>query len=233
MKIQENINNIRARIERACERAGRKPDEVQLVGVSKTVDSGRIQEALDAGITIIGENRVQEAWDKFQTIGTRARWHMIGHLQTNKVKRTLEFADMIQSVDSVRVAREIQKQAEKMDRTMDVLVEINTSGEASKFGFQPDETTAAIREMAQLDRLKVKGLMTIGVFSPNPEEVRPGFALLRDLARRVADRQIAGVDMEILSMGMTDDFELAIAEGSTMVRIGRAIFGERPDSFEN
>jgi pyridoxal phosphate enzyme (YggS family) len=228
MSVYQNIQTVRKRIERACQKVGRNADEIDIVAVSKTVEVARIEEAIAAGIKIIGENRVQEAWPKFQAVGPKVRWHMIGHLQTNKVKRALQFADMIQSVDSIHLAQEIQKQAEKLNRTVDVLIEVNTSGEATKFGFRPEETLPAIEEISGLNRLQIKGLMTIGVFLPEPEEVRPCFKQLRELRDRIAGKNFQRVEMDILSMGMTDDFEVAIEEGSNMVRIGRAIFGERP-----
>lgn len=229
MAIAENIEKIRGQIAHACEKVDRGPDAIQLVAVTKTVGVPAILEALDAGIEIIGENRVQEAWDKYEAIGDRARWHMIGHLQRNKVKRVLEFAEMIQSVDSLRLAKEVQKQAQKLDRSVDVLLEVNTSGEETKYGFSPDNTVAAIEQIAELPNLNIKGLMTIGAFLPDPEDVRPCFRRLHALRDEVRQRAIAGVDMEVLSMGMTDDFEVAVEEGATMVRIGRSIFGERPD----
>ncbi len=228
MSIASQIELVYERIGRACRRAGRNPEEVQLVAVTKTVDVARIEEAIAAGIEIVGENRVQEAWPKFQVIGNRVRWHMIGHLQTNKVKRALQFAEVIQSVDSVHLAQEIQKQAEKLDRAVEVLIEVNTSGESSKFGFSPESVLEGVQQIASLSRLRVKGLMTIGAFLPDPNDVRPCFQLLRRLRDKIAARGLEGVEMDVLSMGMTDDFEVAIEEGSTMVRIGRLIFGERP-----
>lgn len=227
MSVYQNIQTVRKRIERACQKVGRNADEIDIVAVSKTVEVARIEEAIAAGIKIIGENRVQEAWHKFQAVGPKVYWHMVGHLQTNKVKRVLQFADLIQSVDSIHLAQEIQKQAEKLNRGVEVLLEVNTSGEATKFGFQPEELLNAIEQISELNRIQIKGLMTIGAFLPDPEEVRPCFKLLRELRDRIADKNFQRVDMDILSMGMTDDFEVAIEEGSNMVRIGRAIFGER------
>ncbi|MFQ5824034.1 MAG: YggS family pyridoxal phosphate-dependent enzyme [bacterium] len=228
MSVNENLQRVRDRIEKACQRAGRNVEEIEIVAVSKTVDISRINEAIEAGIQIIGENRVQEVWPKFQIIGPKVHWHMIGHLQTNKVKRVLQFADMIQSVDSIHLAQEIQKQAEKLNRSVDVLIEVNTSGEASKFGFLPSSTVQAIEKISKFSRLMIKGLMTLGAFLPNPEEVRPCFKLLRKLRDEVINNKLDTVEMKYLSMGMTDDFEVAIEEGSNMVRIGRAIFGARP-----
>ena len=228
MFVYENIQKIQGKIEEVCQRVDRNAEEIEIVAVSKNVDVARIEKALAAGIKIIGENRVQEAWPKFQVIGSKVHWHMIGHLQTNKVKKVLQFADMIQSVDSIHLAQEIQKQAEKLNRTVDVLVEVNTSGEATKFGFKPDETVQAIEKISDLDQVQIRGLMTLGAFLPNPEEVRPCFKLLRELRDIIVSKNLDRVEMNILSMGMTDDFEVAVEEGSNVVRIGRAIFGERP-----
>ena len=227
MPIRENVHFVRNKIAEACQRSGRDPEEVELVAITKTVDVEQINEAMKAGILVVGENRVQEAWRKFQEVGKGVHWHIVGHLQTNKVKRVLQFADMIHSVDSVYLAREIQTQAEKLDRTIEILIQVNTSGEESKFGLEPEVTIGAIEEISAFSNLEIKGLMTIGAFLPNPEDVRPCFKLLRDLKDRVNEHKIAGVEIGTLSMGMTNDYEVAIEEGSTMVRVGTAIFGER------
>lgn len=227
MPIRENVQFARNKIAEACRRRGRKSEEIELVAITKTVDVEQINEAIEAGIRVVGENRVQEAWRKFQEVGEKAHWHMVGHLQTNKVKRVLQFADMIHSVDSVYLAREIQTQAKKLDRTIEILIQVNTSGEESKFGLEPEATIGAIEEVSTLPNLKIKGLMTIGAFLPNPEDVRPCFKLLHDLKDRVNERGITSVEIGTLSMGMTNDYEIAIEEGSTMVRVGTAIFGER------
>lgn len=227
MPIRENVQFARNKIAEACRRSGRKSEEIELVAITKTVDVEQINEAIEAGIRVVGENRVQEAWRKFQEVGEKVHWHMVGHLQTNKVKRVLQFADMIHSVDSVYLAREIQTQAKKLDRTIEILIQVNTSGEESKFGLEPEATIGAIEEVSTLPNLKIKGLMTIGAFLPNPEDVRPCFKLLHDLKDRVNERGIASVEIGTLSMGMTNDYEIAIEEGSTMVRVGTAIFGER------
>ena len=227
MPIRENVQFARNKIAEACRRRGRKSEEIELVAITKTVDVEQINEAIEAGIRVVGENRVQEAWRKFQEVGEKVHWHMVGHLQTNKVKRVLQFADMIHSVDSVYLAREIQTQAKKLERTIEILIQVNTSGEESKFGLEPEATIGAIEEVSTLPNLKIKGLMTIGAFLPNPEDVRPCFKLLHDLKDRVNERGITSVEIGTLSMGMTNDYEIAIEEGSTMVRVGTAIFGER------
>lgn len=227
MSIRENVQFVRNKIAEACRRSGRESEEIELVAITKTVDVEQINEAIEAGIRVVGENRVQEAWRKYQEVGEKAHWHMVGHLQTNKVKRVLQFAEMIHSVDSVYLAREIQTQAKKLDRTIEILIQVNTSGEESKFGLEPEATIGAIEEVSTLPNLKIKGIMTIGAFLPNPEDVRPCFKLLNDLKDRVNERGITSVEIGTLSMGMTNDYEIAIEEGSTMVRVGTAIFGER------
>lgn len=227
MSIAENIAKVRERIEKACQKADRNTADVELVAVTKVVEVDRIYEAIDAGIQIIGENRVQEAWQKYQSVGDKVQWHLIGHLQTNKVKRALQFARFIHSVDSLHLAEEIQKQAQKMDKTVDILVQVNTSGEQTKFGFAPEESLDAVKYIALLPQVKIKGLMTIGAFLPDPEDVRPCFRQLRRLRDEIRKCQIDRVEMDILSMGMTGDFEVAIEEGSTMIRVGRSIFGKR------
>lgn len=227
MSIRANIETVKGKVAEACRRCGRGPGEVEIIAVTKTVDIQLIMEAIDNGITTVGENRVQEAWQKYQTIGQKASWHMIGHLQTNKVGRVLQFADLIQSVDSLHLAREIQRQAEKLRRVVAVLIQINTSGEETKFGFQPETASEAVEEIATLANIKVKGLMTIGAFLPDPEEVRPCFRMLRELRETIKTRIAGSVEMEVLSMGMTGDYEVAIEEGATMIRVGTAIFGSR------
>ena len=227
MSLAENIEIVRERIAEACLRSGRDVAEVKLVAVSKTVDAAKIEEAVAAGVTLLGENRVQEAWQKYQQVRGSAEWHMIGHLQTNKVKRALQFARVIQSVDSVRLAVEIDRQAKKLDRSIDVLLQVNTSGEASKFGLSGDFLLPAAEQIAELTNVRVRGLMTIGAFTTDESRVRSCFVTLRDLREQLVQAGVPNCRPEELSMGMTDDFEWAIEEGSTMVRIGRLIFGER------
>jgi pyridoxal phosphate enzyme (YggS family) len=227
MGIRENVLHVMERIEVAADRALRDPADVQLVAVTKTVDLPRIVEAIEAGVVAIGENRVQEADRKFGDGLPPVQRHLVGHLQTNKVKRALELFDVIQSVDSVRLASEISNRSRAAGSETEVLVEVNTSGEDSKCGLPPDEALAAIEEMADLQGLRIRGLMTVGAFLPDPEDVRPCFRLLRQIRDSVEESVIPGVSMEHLSMGMTGDFEIAIEEGATMVRVGRAIFGER------
>jgi len=227
LAIADNVREVRDRIEAAASRAMRDPGDIRLVGITKTVEPARIIEAIEAGVTCIGENRVQEADRKFAEGLPPVEKHLVGHLQTNKVRRALPLFDMIQSVDSVRLAREISIACESTGTQIDVLVEVNTSGEETKFGLEPDETVAALEEMADLSGIKILGLMTIGAFLPDPEDVRPCFRRLRELRSIIEEEVIPGVSMEHLSMGMTNDYQVAIEEGATIVRVGRAIFGER------
>lgn len=227
MAIEDNVRQVRARIAAACARAHRDPREVEIVAVSKTVDVEHIRQAIAAGITIIGENRVQEAWPKVQAIGRAVAWHMVGHLQTNKVKRALECFDLIQSVDSLHLAEEISRCATTCGRRVDVFVEVNTSGETSKFGVPPERAPQLVARIATLPGVRVLGLMTVGAFLPDPELVRPFFTTLRQLKEEIDRLGLNEVHLRHLSMGMTDDFEVAVEEGATIIRIGRAIFGPR------
>jgi pyridoxal phosphate enzyme (YggS family) len=227
MGIRENVRFVRDRIEAAAERALRDPGDVTLVAVTKTVERPAIAQAIEAGVTAIGENRIQEAERKFQDWLPPVRRHLVGHLQTNKVKKALELFDVIQSVDTVRVAREISTRAEVLGSRVEVLVEVNTSAEGEKYGLDPGEAVRAIEEMADLRGIAIVGLMTIGAFLPDPEDVRPCFRALREVRDAIEERVIPNVSMDHLSMGMTNDFEVAIEEGATIVRVGRAIFGER------
>jgi hypothetical protein len=222
--IGDNIAKIKERISLACARANRAPGPIAIVCVTKNRTLPQIKEAIQAGITDIGENKVQEAFLKISELSTcelknlRApKWHMVGHLQRNKVKEALKIFDLIHSVDSLHLAQEIDKQAAKINKIQDILIEVKTSPEATKFGLKPEEVIEAAKEMAKFKNINIKGLMTIAPIVDNPEKTRPYFRLLRELRDK-----INGV--WVLSMGMTDDFEVAIEEGSDMVRIGRAIF---------
>ena len=215
--VAERLALVRERVARAAERAGRSPAEVTIVAVSKSFPTQAIEEAAAAGIAHVGENRVQEAAAKIPSLHhLPVTWHMVGHLQTNKAKTALELFDIIQSVDSLRLAEALNRRAE---RAIAVLLEVSVAGEASKFGFPPQEVVQAAEAVGRLPHLDVCGLMTIAPLVSDPEEVRPVFRELRRL------RDALG--LAELSMGMTDDFEVAIEEGATVVRIGRAIFGER------
>ncbi len=225
-QIAQNLERVRERIAAACARADRSPDEVTLVAVSKTFPPEAIRAAVEAGVRDIGENRVQEAYEKFQRLGRIATWHLVGHLQTNKAKRAIQFFDWIHSIDSLHLAEEVSKRCQATGREINVLVEVNTSGEASKYGVSPEEAEDLVGAVAELPGLRLQGLMTIAAIVPEPEEARPYFRLLRELRDGLVERGVVSA-LPHLSMGMTDDFEIAIEEGATLVRIGRAIFGPR------
>ena len=225
--VSENLQRVRERMACAAERSGRSVDAVILITVSKTWPAEVVQQVVDVGANVLGENRVQEAEAKVGGVRGDVSWHLIGHLQRNKVKSALELFDVIHSVDSLRLAKEIGKRAVQAGMTARVLVQVNTSGESSKFGVEPDEAMDGIGQMAEIDGLGIEGVMTIGAFEPDPEAVRPEFVRLRELRDRIAAAGLPGVSMAELSMGMTNDFEVAIEEGATMVRVGTAIFGAR------
>lgn len=224
MSIRDNVQALRQRIDRAASKAGRDPDEIAIVAVAKTFPAAVIEEAIASGIKIIGENRVQEAKEKHGAIGDRVEWHMVGHLQTNKVKEALNIFSMIQSLDSTRLAEEIEKRAAE---GVACLLEVNTSKEKTKFGVAPDEVFDLCERLAQCKKIDVQGLMTIGPgwAVQDPEASRPCFRVLRELQEELA--QEFDRPFPVLSMGMTSDFEVAIEEGSTMIRVGTAIFGPR------
>lgn len=222
--IVENIRKINARIETSAKKTGRALQDITLVAVSKTVPAERINEAVSAGIDHIGENRVQEAREKFPLITKPVTKHMIGHLQKNKVKYAVKLFDMIQSVDTLELAMEINKRTEK---PIPVLIEVNTSGEESKYGCMPGEALTLLKAVSKLEQLRVKGFMTIALFSDEIEKVRPCFRLLKNIFDNAQVQHIPNSDISILSMGMSADFETAIEEGANMVRIGTAIFGPR------
>lgn len=226
-EIEANIENIRQRIAAAAARANRNPSGIRLMAVSKTVEPQRIRRALDAGISLLGENYVQEAREKIPTVGRSAEWHMIGHLQTNKAKYVVHLFDWIHSVDRLDLARELDKRAGQHNRLLNVLVEVNVSGEASKNGAPPSGVLELVRQISTLPNLTVRGLMTMPPYSDNPENSRPYFQALRRLRDEINAAAVPNVRMDELSMGMTDDFEVAIEEGATIIRVGRAIFGER------
>lgn len=222
--IAANIKNILQRMKLAAERVNRKPEEIKLVAVTKTVDIPRIREAISAGIIIIGENRVQEAREKFKEIGRAVQWHLIGHLQTNKVKYVFDIFNLIHSIDSPSLAEEIQRRAETRGIRMNVLIEVNLSGEKTKFGILPEAVSGLVKSICRLKNINIQGLMTMPPFSESPEDSRPYFSMLRMIRDSI---QKEGIMINDLSMGMSNDFEVAIEEGATMVRIGTAIFGER------
>jgi len=225
-EIKENLKRVLEKIEKAALKSNRDPSSIQLVAVSKTISPDKINEGIAAGIQIIGENKVQEAKTKKAEINP-VTWHMVGHLQTNKVKYAIRIFDMIQSVDSFHLAQEIDKRCQQQGIKMPVLIEVNTSGEASKYGCHPDEAPELVSMISALKHLEIKGLMTIGLFTDQIERVRPCFIKLRELADKINDIRSERISMTELSMGMSADYELAIEEGATLVRIGTAIFGPR------
>jgi len=227
LTLSERLADVNRRIEEAQRRQGRGADVVALVAVTKTVPAEMVQAAIDAGVRLVGENKVQEASLKIDRVRGSVAWHMLGHLQRNKVKKAVAIFDMIQSVDSEDLAVEIDRRASESGKIMDVLVEVNTSGEDTKFGAAPEDCIDLVGKMSHLRHISVRGLMTVGAFTPREEVVRAGFRLLRDLKDAIRRANIEHVKMDLLSMGMTSDFEMAIEEGSNMVRIGTAIFGER------
>lgn len=226
MSLTDNLKALQDRIANACARAGRDPASVALVAVSKGHPPETVCAAADLGVTVFGENRVQEAKAKIPLCPGRLKWHMVGHLQTNKVRDALTLFDMIHSVDSLHLATEINKAAERLSRFVPILLEVNIAGESTKYGYNPDNLLAELPMLNALPRLEIRGLMTMAPWTPDPERVRPVFRRLRELKLKCED--ILGAPMEHLSMGMSGDFEVAIEEGATMVRIGTALFGERP-----
>ena len=226
MSISNNLKHIQEEIRIAACQAGRDPSEITLVAVSKTYGPEAINEAISAGVVDIGENKVQEILDKYEKV-LPVRWHMIGHLQTNKVKYIIDKVSMVHSVDSVRLAEAIEKEAAKKDICMPVLIEVNVAGEESKFGLSVEEVLPFLEEISSYEHLQVKGLMTIAPFVANPEENREVFQKLKKLSVDIAAKNINNVNMSVLSMGMTGDYQVAVQEGATMVRVGTGIFGER------
>jgi pyridoxal phosphate enzyme (YggS family) len=223
--IAQNIRNVQERIARACDRAGRDPAQVTLVAVSKTFPAEMVAEANRCGIPDFGENYLQELREKEEALaGSGIRWHFIGHLQTNKIRYLAGWIHLVHSVDSLRLAAALSAAGERLARAIPVLVEVNTTGEGSKFGLPPDQTLEFSRELRKLPGILPSGLMTMGPLAERPEDSRPAFRLLRELRDRIAGD---GGGFTHLSMGMTNDFEVAVAEGATLLRIGTAIFGAR------
>lgn len=225
--LKDRLEEVERRIEEACRRAGRKREDVTLIAVSKTKPVETLKEAYDLGVRIFGENKVQELTEKYEALPKDIHWHMIGHLQTNKVKYIADKVDLIHSVDSLKLAETIEKEAAKHNRTIDILVEVNVAQEESKFGLKVEEVIPFIEKIAGFSHINVRGLMTIAPFVENPEKNRSVFADLRKLSVDIMEKNIDNVNVSILSMGMTNDYEVAIEEGATMVRVGTGIFGAR------
>jgi len=227
MSFTENLARVRERIAAAAERSGRSPSDITIVAVTKTFGPETVEEAVRGGIRDVGENRVQEFLEKADRVSLDCRWHLVGHLQSNKVNKAIGRFAMIQSVDSIKIAEKLDRAGAERGITTDVLIEVNTSGEASKHGFDPDETVDAYGIVSGLQALSVRGLMTVGPWVDDGERIASAFERLRRLKEEIERAAPDGRVLEHLSMGMSDDFELAIREGSTMVRLGRVLFGER------
>ena len=225
--LETQLKEVEAKIQAACDRAGRKREEVTLIAVSKTKPIEMLQEAYDLGVRVFGENKVQEITAKYDALPDDIHWHMIGHLQRNKVKYLIGKVTMIHSVDSLRLAEEISKESVKKDAQTDILLEINCAGEESKFGIRPKDTLALVRQIAVLPNVHIRGLMTVAPLTQTPEENRVYFQLMKKLSVDIAKKNIDNITMSILSMGMTNDYPVAIEEGATMVRVGTGIFGAR------
>ncbi len=225
--IQENIKLVEENIKKACEKVGRDVNEVTLIAVSKTKPYTAIEEALPTGVRDYGENKVQELCDKYEILPKDIKWHMIGHLQRNKVKYLVGKASLIHSVDSIRLAEQIEKEYAKADEIANILIEVNMAQEESKFGITSEETEQLVREIAKFPHIRIKGLMTIAPYTDNPESNRVYFRNMKKLSVDIENKNIDNVSMSVLSMGMTGDYQVAVEEGATLVRVGTGIFGER------
>jgi pyridoxal phosphate enzyme (YggS family) len=224
-QIRRNLEKVKRRLDDAARRAGRDPADIQLVAVTKTVGLERLKEAVATGLTLFGENYVQEAKTKIASLGPGLTWHFIGHLQSNKAKAAVELFDLIHSVDRLSLAQALEQAAARRDKLQKILLQVNLAGEASKSGTAPEHAQDLLREISKMPHLRVLGLMTMPPWFDDPERVRPYFRALRELRDRLRGLHLA--DLPELSMGMTGDFEAAISEGATLVRIGTAIFGQR------
>ncbi|RJP14006.1 MAG: YggS family pyridoxal phosphate-dependent enzyme [Candidatus Abyssobacteria bacterium SURF_5] len=226
MSIQSNLENLRRRISDAAQRAGRNPADIKLCVVTKTIPVARIQEAIACGVSIIGENRVHEATQKQPALGRSVEWHMIGHLQSRKARQAVELFDMVQSVDSVSTAAALEKRCAEIDRPMRVLIEVNTSHEEQKYGAPPADAERLVRQLGKMGHLRIEGLMTMAPLVSDPELARPCFRELRQTAQRLREQDFPGASFDVLSMGMSNDFEVAVEEGATLLRIGSAVFAK-------
>jgi pyridoxal phosphate enzyme (YggS family) len=224
--IKENIVHIQKEIQVLCRDIGKNPEEIHLIAVTKTVDTDKINEAIANGVVNIGENKVQEILNKFEQVND-VSWHMIGYLQTNKVKYIVDKVQMIHSVDRIHLAEEINKRAKQIDRCIDVLIQVNIAKEDTKSGIDEKDIYSIMDQMAALEHIRVKGLMTIAPYEDDPEKVRIHFRKMKQLFDEIQEKNIKGMEMRYLSMGMTNDFKVAIEEGSNIIRIGTGIFGKR------
>ncbi|MFR7762284.1 MAG: YggS family pyridoxal phosphate-dependent enzyme [Eubacterium sp.] len=225
--ILENIKQVEENIIKSCEKVGRDPKEVTLIAVSKTKPYTAIEEALPSGVLDYGENKVQELTEKYEILPKDIRWHMIGHLQRNKVKYLVGKVELIHSVDSLRLANQIETEFAKKNEIANILIEVNMANEESKFGITSETTEQLVREISKLEHVRIKGLMTIAPYTDNPETNREYFRNMKKLSVDITEKNIDNVSMNVLSMGMTGDYQVAIEEGATMVRVGTGIFGER------
>ena len=223
--LKENLKRVEDKITASCEHSGRNREDVTLIAVSKTKPVETLQEAYNIGVRVFGENKVQELVEKYETLPKDIHWHMIGHLQRNKVKYIIDKVDLIHSVDSLRLAETIDREAKKHNLTANILIEVNVAGEDSKFGVPPEELENLVDGISHFSNIQVRGLMTIAPFVENAEENRAVFARLRKLSVDIAAKNIDNVNMGLLSMGMTNDYEVAIEEGATIIRVGTGIFG--------
>ncbi|MCC7374920.1 MAG: YggS family pyridoxal phosphate-dependent enzyme [Verrucomicrobiales bacterium] len=226
MDLAENLARIQARISAACTRSGRDPASVELMAVSKTHPPEAVREMARLGVRLFGESRIQEAKVKIPQCPGHLRWHLIGHLQTNKARDAVHLFELIQSVDSLHLATELQKRAEAASKTLGILIEVNVAGESTKFGYRPEQLLVDLSQINAFRRLEIRGLMCMAPYALNPETVRPVFRRCHELARQC--ESILGAPLTVLSMGMSGDFEIAIEEGATLVRVGSALFGDRP-----
>lgn len=225
--IERNISNVLENIKKTCEAIDKNPEEITLIAVTKTIEPKRMDVALKTGINNIGENKVQEIMEKYDKINYDPKWHLIGHLQRNKVKYIIDKVDLIHSLDSLRLAKEIDKRAKKVNRIMNLLIQVNISNDDAKFGISHDEIDGFIKEVSMLENIKIEGLMTIVPYVDDTEKVRPYFRKMKEIFDDLKTCSYDNVSMEYLSMGMTNDYLVAIEEGANMVRVGTGIFGER------
>lgn len=225
--IRKNIEEVKERVKRAAFKSGRTAEDITVIAVTKTLGVDRVISAVAGGINNLGENRVQELVEKYPLVNMDCSWHLIGHLQTNKVKYIIDKVAMIHSLDRIELAEEIQKRAERIGKTVDALVQVNVAGEETKFGIRPEETLAFMKKLSGYKNIRVRGLMTVAPHVENVEEVRPVFKGLRKILVDIMRENIDNINMDFLSMGMSNDYEVAIEEGANIVRIGTAIFGAR------
>lgn len=233
--VEENLKAVRQQMDLACQASGRKIEDVKLLLATKTVPLEKLQMAIQMGETLFGENKAQELRDKFPLMrqSNQVEWHFIGHLQTNKVKDVVKYVTLIHSVDRLKLGQDLNHQLVKENKTMDILVQINTSYEESKFGASPETALELVEQLSQFETLNVKGLMTIGKLNATNDETRHCFRLLKSIQTQVREKKFPRVEMDILSMGMSGDFKVAIEEGATIIRVGTSVFGQRylPDSY--